>query len=31
MLAKVLAAVPLRRIGVAGGDTSSHGVQALDA
>jgi 3-oxoisoapionate kinase len=31
MLAKVLAAVPLKRIGVAGGDTSSHGVQALDA
>ncbi|OAK59305.1 hypothetical protein A3K87_02755 [Variovorax paradoxus] len=31
MLAKVLASVPLRRIGVAGGDTSSHGVQALDA
>jgi uncharacterized protein YgbK (DUF1537 family) len=22
---------PLRRVGVAGGDTSSHGVQALDA
>jgi uncharacterized protein YgbK (DUF1537 family) len=23
--------VPLQRVGVAGGDTSSHGVQALDA
>jgi 3-oxoisoapionate kinase len=31
LLAAVLARVPLRRIGVAGGDTSSHGVQALDA
>ena len=31
LLAQVLAAVPLKRIGVAGGDTSSHGVQALDA
>jgi uncharacterized protein YgbK (DUF1537 family) len=31
LLAKVLAKVPLKRIGVAGGDTSSHGVQALDA
>jgi 3-oxoisoapionate kinase len=31
LLAAVLARVPLRRIGVAGGDTSSHGVQALAA
>lgn len=31
LLAKVLAKTPLQRIGVAGGDTSSHGVQALDA
>jgi len=31
LLAAVLARVPLRRIGVAGGDTSSHGVMALDA
>lgn len=31
LLAKVLAATPLRRIGIAGGDTSSHAVQALDA
>jgi uncharacterized protein YgbK (DUF1537 family) len=31
LLAKVLATTPLKRIGVAGGDTSSHGVQALDA
>jgi uncharacterized protein YgbK (DUF1537 family) len=31
LLAGVLATVPLRRVGVAGGDTSSHGVQALDA
>jgi len=31
LLAQVLAQTPLRRIGVAGGDTSSHGVQALDA
>jgi len=31
LLARVLAQTPLRRVGVAGGDTSSHGVQALDA
>jgi uncharacterized protein YgbK (DUF1537 family) len=31
LLAKVLAMAPLRRVGIAGGDTSSHGVQALDA
>lgn len=31
VLAGVLAAVPLRRVGIAGGDTSSHAVQALDA
>ena len=31
LLARVLALVPLQRVGVAGGDTSSHGVQALDA
>lgn len=31
LLARVLAMVPLRRVGIAGGDTSSHGVQALDA
>jgi len=31
LLVEVLAHVPLRRVGVAGGDTSSHGVQALDA
>jgi len=31
LLAKVLAKVPLQRIGIAGGDTSSHAVQALDA
>jgi len=31
LLADVLARVPLRRIGVAGGDTSSLAVQALDA
>lgn len=31
LLAGVLAAVPLSRVGVAGGDTSSHAVQALDA
>ena len=31
LLARVLAAVPLKRVGVAGGDTSSHAVQALDA
>jgi len=31
LLAKVLARVPLQRIGIAGGDTSSHAVQALDA
>lgn len=30
-LADVLAAVPLRRVGIAGGDTSSLAVQALDA
>jgi len=30
LLAAVLARQPLRRIGVAGGDTSSHGIQALD-
>ncbi|BEP62526.1 four-carbon acid sugar kinase family protein [Variovorax sp. V213] len=31
LLAKVLAKVPLQRIGIAGGDTSSHAVQALHA
>ena len=31
LLAKVLAMAPLQRIGIAGGDTSSHAVQALDA
>jgi len=31
LLAGVLAAVPLSRVGIAGGDTSSHAVQALDA
>jgi uncharacterized protein YgbK (DUF1537 family) len=31
LLAGILAAVPLSRVGVAGGDTSSHAVQALDA
>jgi uncharacterized protein YgbK (DUF1537 family) len=31
VLAGVLAAAPLSRIGVAGGDTSSHALQALDA
>jgi uncharacterized protein YgbK (DUF1537 family) len=31
LLAGVLAATPLTRVGVAGGDTSSHAVQALDA
>ena len=31
LLAGVLASVPLSRVGVAGGDTSSHAVQALDA
>ncbi|MDP9911786.1 uncharacterized protein YgbK (DUF1537 family) [Variovorax boronicumulans] len=31
LLARVLALVPLRRVGIAGGDTSSHAVQALDA
>lgn len=31
LLAAVLQAVPLARVGVAGGDTSSHAVQALDA
>ena len=31
LLADVLARVPLRRVGVAGGDTSSLAVQALDA
>lgn len=31
LLARVLAQVPLRRIGIAGGDTSSLGVQALAA
>jgi len=31
LLAQVLALTPLRRVGVAGGDTSSLGVQALDA
>jgi len=30
LLAAVLAKQPLGRIGVAGGDTSSHGIQALD-
>jgi uncharacterized protein YgbK (DUF1537 family) len=30
-LARVLAAAPLRRVGIAGGDTSSLAVQALDA
>lgn len=31
LLARVLGATPVRRVGVAGGDTSSHAVQALDA
>ncbi|KQW54385.1 four-carbon acid sugar kinase family protein [Variovorax sp. Root411] len=31
LLSRVLATTPLKRIGIAGGDTSSHGVQALDA
>ncbi|MES2976032.1 MAG: four-carbon acid sugar kinase family protein [Pseudomonadota bacterium] len=31
LLARILAQAPLRRVGVAGGDTSSLGVQALDA
>lgn len=31
LLARVLARVPLRRVGIAGGDTSSHAVLALDA
>ncbi|KLN56443.1 four-carbon acid sugar kinase family protein [Variovorax paradoxus] len=31
LLAKVLAMAPLQRVGIAGGDTSSHAVQALDA
>ncbi|BEP57038.1 four-carbon acid sugar kinase family protein [Variovorax sp. V118] len=31
LLARVLALVPLRRVGIAGGDTSSHAVQAFDA
>ena len=31
LLARVLAVTPVRRVGVAGGDTSSHAVQALDA
>jgi uncharacterized protein YgbK (DUF1537 family) len=31
LLASVLAMAPLQRVGVAGGDTSSHAVQALDA
>jgi len=30
-LAQVLQAAPVRRLGIAGGDTSSHAVQALDA
>jgi uncharacterized protein YgbK (DUF1537 family) len=31
LLAEVLALTPLARVGIAGGDTSSHGVLALDA
>ncbi len=31
LLAKILQQQPLKRIGIAGGDTSSHGVQALNA
>ncbi|MDO9405273.1 MAG: four-carbon acid sugar kinase family protein [Polaromonas sp.] len=31
LLAQVLALQPLKRLGIAGGDTSSHSVQALDA
>jgi len=31
LLARVLAMIPLQRVGIAGGDTSSHAVQALDA
>lgn len=31
LLARVLAMAPLQRVGIAGGDTSSHAVQALDA
>ena len=30
-LAQVLEAAPVQRLGIAGGDTSSHAVQALDA
>lgn len=31
LLARTLKAVPLRRLGIAGGDTSSHAVQAVNA
>ncbi|MES2249645.1 MAG: four-carbon acid sugar kinase family protein [Pseudomonadota bacterium] len=31
LLARMLALMPLQRVGIAGGDTSSHAVQALDA
>lgn len=31
LLAQVLKLAPIKRVGIAGGDTSSHGVQALDA
>lgn len=31
LLAQVLKTAPLKRLGIAGGDTSSHAVQALDA
>lgn len=31
LLAQVLKITPLKRLGIAGGDTSSHAVQALDA
>ncbi len=31
LLAQILAAAPVKRLGIAGGDTSSHAVQALDA
>ncbi len=30
LLARLLPQVPVRRVGIAGGDTSSHAVKALD-
>jgi uncharacterized protein YgbK (DUF1537 family) len=30
VLARILQQMPLRRVGIAGGDTSSHAVKALD-